>query len=177
MRIARRFAGVGAAVLLCPYAASAVADPSPAPTPSEPVATIDCPADDVVAATLGRQITGTVREARECQYSASGAGVVRFQFETHTLLELRAEAEAAGSDIKEVPELGADAFAGAVGNSWTVRFPVGLEAATLGVPPALQSGAIALAEEMQAAGSPRNEPTPSPGKPADDRPGMPGTGN
>lgn len=171
----RRFAVLGAALLLCQYAAVAMADPTPRPDPVD-AATVVCPSNEVVANALGRQATTTLSNERECQYSASGAGVVRFLLEDRTLEQLRAEAEARGSEITPVPDLAPDAFAEAIGNSWVMRFPLGATAASLAVPPVLQSGAVALAEEMLAAVVPASSASPAPAA-TPDRPGMPHTGN
>ncbi|GAB3819041.1 hypothetical protein GCM10028820_22400 [Tessaracoccus terricola] len=175
MKNSRRFAGVGAALLTCPYTALAVADPTPEPTPVAAAMSVVCPAEDTVAAALGRQVTSTFVDERECQYSVSGAGLVLFRFETTTLLEVRTEVEASTSPLTEVSGLTPGAFAVPVGNNWVIHYQVDAEAATLVVPTAVQSGAVTLAEAMLDASTPLaapSEPTEN-----SEYPGMPSTGN
>lgn len=175
MVLSRRFAVLGAALLLCPNVGAAFADPTPSPVDSESSMTIECPAPEDVAAALGRQVTSNMVAVRECRYSASGAGPVLFRFEALTLAELRSAAESAGTTPTEVDDLTPGAFATTVGNNWVVRFQLGTETATLMVPTALQSGAVSLAEQFLAAGP---IPVPSTSPPDErERPGMPGTGN
>lgn len=175
LKNSRRFAGVGAALLTCPYAALALADPTPEPTPAAATMSIVCPEEDAVAAALGRQATSTFVDDRECQYSVSGAGLVLFRFETTTLLELRTEVEASTSPPTEVSGLTPGAFAVPVGNSWVIHYQVDAEAATLVVPTSVQSGAVSLAEAMLEASTPSSAPPAPPD--TGDHPGMPSTGN
>lgn len=176
MKFSGRLAGIAGVLLLCQLAGPAFADPTPEPTPVEAVTVIECPPAERVAAALGREVTSTVADSRDCQYSARGAGLVQFRLETMGMAELRAAADATGTPVTEVPSLAPGAFATSVGNNWVLRFPAGSEAATLAVPTVLQSGATHLAEEMLAATSSAAGATPPP--PAeDDCPGMPRTGD
>lgn len=120
MRVLQRGITAAAALLLVGSALSIAHADDP---PRKGEAAVTCPTDAQIDAVLGGTTTSSDRQANGCWYERP-AGSVAYQFQQGTLAQAREQAESAGTDFTEFPDLGG--FGQSYSDSiWRVNFPVG----------------------------------------------------